>query len=143
MENEYYKTVGDTLRDIRKFVKLTQTEFSIKIGRSRDWYTLKELNNSRIYMKDYLKILRVYNFDVILFSENNGVSLSLREFEEYAIIRFMRESTGLSQTDFANSIGKKRTWQSGNEAGTTHYYANDLFRLANNNGFLIKLKKLH
>ncbi len=134
-----FDTVGDTLKYIRNHVKLTQTEFALRLGKSRDWYTLKELNKSKIYMKDYINILKIYKFDIILLSRINGVSLSLRTYEASAILRFMRESTGLSQTAFANTINKKRTWQSGNEAGNTQYYANDLFELKNKHNFDVQI----
>ena len=61
-----FDTVGDTLKYIRNHVKLTQTEFALRLGKSRDWYTLKELNKSKIYMKDYINILKIYKFDIIL-----------------------------------------------------------------------------
>ena len=57
------------------------------------------------------------------------------------ILRFMREASNLTQTEFAKTINKSRDWQQSNEYGRTNYYFKDLIELANKFNFEIKITK--
>lgn len=62
-------------------------------------------------------------------------------FKQNEILRFMRESTNMSQSDFAKSINKSKDWVRKNEYGLTNYYFKDLILIAKKHGFKITITK--
>ncbi len=47
------------------------------------------------------------------------------------ILKFIRQSTGKTQKEFAQTINKSENWQFCNEKGISNYYFKDLLDLAN------------
>jgi len=71
------------------------------------------------------------------------MEIKVKDYKSNDILKFIRESTGLSQTEFAKIIGKSRDWQASNEIGRTNYYFKDLIEIAKlfNIDIIIKEKK--
>ncbi len=57
------------------------------------------------------------------------------------IIKFMRQSTNLTQDEFAKAIGKSKAWQQSNELGRSNYYFKDLLKIAKTFNFDIIIKR--
>lgn len=91
---------------------------------------LKETNKSKIYISDFIEILKLFNYDILFKSDKYQIKLYLLDHSSANILRFMRETTGKTQKEFSNSINKTNDWSYTNEAGITNYYASDLFKLA-------------
>jgi len=58
------------------------------------------------------------------------MEINVKNFKANEVMRFIRESTGLTQIEFAKRIGKSRDWQQSNESGRSNYYFNDLLKIA-------------
>ncbi len=139
MENltkDYY--FANLLKLIRKKTGLTQEEFAKRIGRNRKWLAYKEINSRKMYMDDFMSIIKTFKFDIIFRYDGNR-RIKINDFEPKDFLRILRELTGKNQTQFATLINKSNFWQNLNENGKTRYYANDLFDLASKNGFEIEL----
>ncbi len=57
------------------------------------------------------------------------------------IIKFMRQSTNLTQEEFAKTINKSKDWQQSNELGRSNYYFKDLLKIAKIHNFEIIIKR--
>ena len=131
--------VGTTIKTLRKFFNMTQEEFSKKVEVPRSWLSKKEVERDRIYIKDLIDIINKCNADLYIINIKDDRKISIKEYNPGFILKVMREWTLLNMTDFANTIGRKTSWQSENESGNINYYANDLFELAKVNGFELEL----
>lgn len=131
--------VGTVLITLRKYYKMSQEEFSRKIGYSRSWISVKEIERDRIYIKDLINILDKCNFDIFIINIKDDRKISIKEYNPGFILKVVREWTDLGTIEFSKSIGKKKSWQSSNELGETNYFANDLFKLAQVHNFEIEL----
>lgn len=129
------------LKYMRNKSKLKQSELGNLIGESKDWVSVKEREKERIYIKDFIKIMKILKFKITLKSTESGTTISMNDYDTFDIIRFLREGAEKSQTDFAKSIGKSRGWQASNESGITSYYANDFFKLALIHNYILIINK--
>lgn len=132
-------SVGTVITHIRNSNHKTRENFGQMINRHRNWVYLKERNKSKIYISDFAKILKLFNYDILFKSEKYQIKLYLLDHSSANILRFMREATGKTQKEFSNSISKTNDWSYTNEAGINNYYANDLFELAKIHDFEIIL----
>lgn len=57
------------------------------------------------------------------------------------ILKFIRQSTDLTQKEFAKMINKSEDWCQSNELGRSNYYFKDLLELANKNNIEIYIVK--
>ncbi|MCI8671795.1 MAG: helix-turn-helix transcriptional regulator [Bacilli bacterium] len=64
-------------------------------------------------------------------------------FKPNETLKFIRQSTGKTQKEFADSIKKSKDWQFSNENGRTTFYFKDLIEIANkyNLDIIIKERK--
>lgn len=130
---------GNLLKEIRSETGLTQEKFAGKIGRNRKWIAYKEIEDRKMYIEDFIKIIKTYNFDVTFIYPIDERSIKINDYEPKDFLRILREFTGKIQCEFASDINKTNFWQCLNENGRTRYYANDLFLLAKMNGFQVEL----
>lgn len=71
------------------------------------------------------------------------MEIKANDYEANEILKYIRETTNLTQKQFANSIGKSEDWCQSNELGRANYYFKDLLKLADihNIEIIIKEKK--
>ncbi len=58
------------------------------------------------------------------------MELKTNDYKANEILKFIRQSTGLTQKDFAKRLNKSEAWQQSNELGRTNYYFKDLIEIA-------------
>ncbi len=58
------------------------------------------------------------------------MEIKVKEYKANEILKFIRQSTGLTQKEFAKRINKSEAWQQSNELGRTNYYFKDLIEIA-------------
>ena len=63
------------------------------------------------------------------------------EFNPNETLKFIRQSTGKTQKEFAESIDKSKDWQYSNENGRTDFYFKDLVKIAKKYNIDIIIKK--
>lgn len=134
-----FKNVGEIIKFVRTTNKLSREEFGELFNKHRNWVYLKETNKSKIYITDLILIAKKFNIDILFKSDIYEIKLYLMDHTPNNLLRFIRESTSKTQKEFAKDIGKTNDWSYTNEAGTSNYYANDLFELANINKFDIEV----
>lgn len=59
------------------------------------------------------------------------MEIKANRYQGKDVLKFIRENTNLTQKNFAQSIDKTRDWQASNEIGRSHYYFDDLIKIAN------------
>ncbi len=64
------------------------------------------------------------------------------EFQPNEVLKFIRQSTGKTQKEFADSIHKSKDWQFSNENGRTNFYFKDLLDIAKLYNLEIIIKKI-
>jgi len=69
------------------------------------------------------------------------MEIKANDYEASEILKYIRETTNLSQKQFANSIGKSKDWCQSNELGRTNFYFKDLLKLANLHNIEIIIKE--
>lgn len=69
------------------------------------------------------------------------MEINTNDYKPNEILRFMRDATNLSQSEFAKKVGKSTDWLRKNEYGITNYYFKDLVTIAKMYGFTITIKK--
>ena len=57
------------------------------------------------------------------------------------ILRFIRQSTDLTQKEFAKTINKSEHWCQSNELGRSNYYFKDLLKIAKKHNIDIYIEK--
>lgn len=133
------KSMGNILKIMRKNAKVTQKEFADTINKTDVCISQIELDKRRIYIKDLITLCKKYSYSIIFSSKIHEIKLNMLDFEPNDLLRFLRESTGKTQGEFAKCLGNKNDWSYTNEAGVNNYYANDLFELAKMHDFEIIL----
>ncbi len=58
------------------------------------------------------------------------MQIIVNEYKPNEIIKFIRQNSGLTQAEFAKTVGKSKDWQQSNELGRTNYYFKDLMEIA-------------
>lgn len=58
------------------------------------------------------------------------MKIKVNDYEPRDIMKFIREYSGLNQSEFARQIGKSRDWQQSCELGRINYKFIDLLRVA-------------
>ncbi len=58
------------------------------------------------------------------------MKLNVKDYKANEILKFIRQSTGLTQKEFAKKIGKSVDWQQSNEIGRSNLYFKDLIKIA-------------
>ncbi len=61
------------------------------------------------------------------------MQIRANDYQANEILKFIRESTNLSQAEFAKLIDKSKDWQQSNELGRSKYFFKDLLELCNKN----------
>ena len=69
------------------------------------------------------------------------MKIKASDYKLEEILRFIRQSTDLTQKEFAETINKSEHWCQSNELGRTNYYFKDLLELAKKHGFEIFIIK--
>ena len=69
------------------------------------------------------------------------MKIKASDYKPEEILRFIRQSTDLTQKEFAETINKSEHWCQSNELGRTNYYFKDLLELAKKHGFEIFIIK--
>ncbi len=69
------------------------------------------------------------------------MKIKANDYKPDEILRFMRQSTDLSQKEFAKKINKSEHWCQSNELGRSNYYFKDLLELAKKYNFEIFIIK--
>lgn len=69
------------------------------------------------------------------------MEFNAKDYEPNEILRFIRQSTGMTQKDFAASIGKSKDWLQSNELGRSDYKFKDLLKLAKKHNIDIIISK--
>ena len=59
------------------------------------------------------------------------MKIKANDYKSDEILRFIRQSTDLTQEEFAKGINKTKHWCQSNELGRTNYYFKDLLEIAN------------
>jgi len=68
------------------------------------------------------------------------MDIKANDYEPKDILKFIRQSAGKTQKEFANDIGKSKDWVQSNEIGRSDYKFKDLMELANKNNIEIRIK---
>ena len=63
------------------------------------------------------------------------------DYKPNEILKFIRQSTDLTQKEFGESINKSEDWCQSNELGRANYYFKDLLELANKHNIEIYVIK--
>lgn len=66
-------------------------------------------------------------------------SIQFENYEQKDIIRFLREATGKTQTEFANDIGKSRSWIAKIENGEINILFKDFLELTKRNNIKVTM----
>jgi len=69
------------------------------------------------------------------------MEIKANDYSPNDILKYMRQTTGLTQAEFAKTIGKSEDWCQSNELGRSNYFFKDLLELARNNGMDIIIKE--
>lgn len=138
--NVTYKTTGEILETIRKYKKLTLESFTDKMNKSAFWEHSKENDKHKIYIADFRKLAKLFDFNICFIHKEKKRQLYLLDYDPNDLMKYIREITEKNQTIFAKSINKGRDWIASIETGRNKYYANDLFELACKNDFEIILE---
>ncbi len=71
------------------------------------------------------------------------MKINANDYSPKDILKFIRQTTNLTQKEFAKTIGKSEDWCQSNELGRTEYYFKDLLKLAkiHNIDIIIEEKK--
>lgn len=64
------------------------------------------------------------------------------DYKPSEILKFIRQSTGKTQKEFAESIQKSKNWVKSNEQNINRYYFEDLLKIAKENNIEIIIKKV-
>lgn len=67
------------------------------------------------------------------------MSVQFENYEQKDIIRFLREATGKTQTEFANDIGKSRSWIAKIENGEINILFKDFLELTKKNNIKVTM----
>lgn len=65
------------------------------------------------------------------------MSIKFEKYEQKDIIRFLREATGKTQTEFAKDIGKSRSWIAKAENGEINILFKDFLELTKKNNIKV------
>lgn len=133
-------TIGNLLKMIRSNSGLSQKDFGKIIGKVHATVSDNENDRKRIYMKDFIDILKKFDYEVYIVNDDKR-KIRIREYEPYEIMRILKELSGMNVPEFADIIGKKKTWLVDSQAGKINFYANDLFSLAHSLGFKLEIEK--
>ena len=66
-------------------------------------------------------------------------SIQFENYEQKDIIKFLREATGKTQTEFANDIGKSRSWIAKIENGEINILFKDFLELTKRNNIKVTM----
>ncbi len=69
------------------------------------------------------------------------MEVNCNKYETKEIIKFMRDCTEKTQTEFANDLGKKRGWSAKLESGKTNISLKNFLELAKINDIEIIMRK--
>lgn len=69
------------------------------------------------------------------------MQINANNYKPNDIMKFMRQSTNLTQEEFAKNIGKSKAWQQSNELGRSNYFFKDLLKIAKIYNFEIIIKR--
>ncbi len=69
------------------------------------------------------------------------MKIKANEYTPDEILRFIRQSTDLTQKEFAKSINKSEHWCQSNELGRSNYYFKDLLKIAKKHNIDIFIEK--
>ena len=69
------------------------------------------------------------------------MKLKANDYTPSEILKFIRQSTDMTQKEFAKSINKSVHWCQSNELGRTNYHFKDLLELANKHKIEIYIVK--
>ncbi len=67
------------------------------------------------------------------------MSVQFENYEQKDIIRFLREATGKTQTEFAKDIGKSRSWIAKIENGEINILFKDFLELTKKNNIKVTM----
>ena len=67
------------------------------------------------------------------------MSVQFENYEQKDIIRFLREATGKTQTEFAKDIGKSRNWIAKVENGEINILFKDFLELTKKNNIKVTM----
>lgn len=77
----------------------------------------------------------MYNVNEVL-----NMEFKANDYKPNEILKFIRQSTGKTQKEFADSIQKSKNWVKSNEQDITRYYFEDLLKIAKKYNIKIIIK---